>query len=105
MFSKEITEIISTTDSCIHSTNFVDPITQACTNNVEGSWKHVKRHLSAVNGSSAELLSGYLVEYLWRKRYIEKTDQLPLRSYYPTSLGSTLKIAKISQMYNFFPIL
>ncbi len=47
----------------------VDPITHACTNSVEGQWKHVKRKLSAVNGSSAELLSGYLDEYLWRERY------------------------------------
>ncbi len=31
--------------------------------------KNVKRKLSAVNGSSAELLSGYLDEYLWRERY------------------------------------
>ncbi len=47
----------------------VDPITHACINSVEGRWKHVKRQLSAVNGSSAELLSGYLDEYLWRERY------------------------------------
>ncbi len=52
-----------------HSTNFVDPITHACTNSVEGRWKHVKRKLGAVNGSSTELLSGYLDEYLWRERY------------------------------------
>ncbi len=31
--------------------------------------KHVERKISAVNGSSAELLSGYLDEYLWRERY------------------------------------
>ncbi len=47
----------------------VDPITHACTNSVEDRWKHVKWKLSAVNGSSAELLSGYLDEYLWRERY------------------------------------
>ncbi len=46
----------------------VDPITHACTNGVEDRWKHVKRKLSAVNGSSAELLSGYLDD-LWRERY------------------------------------
>ncbi len=52
-----------------HSTNFVDPITHACTNSVEGRWKHVKRKLGAVNGSSTELLSWYLDEYMWRERY------------------------------------
>ncbi len=31
-----------------------------------------------------------------------KTDQLPLRTYYHTSQRFTLKIAKISQIYNFF---
>ncbi len=50
------------------STNFVDPITHACTNSVEGRWKHVKRKLSAVNGSSAELLTGYLDEYEKKKK-------------------------------------
>ncbi len=47
----------------------MDPITHACTNSVESRWKYAKRKLSGFNGSSAELLSGYLDEYLWRERY------------------------------------
>ncbi len=101
MFSKEITEIISTTDSSIgflHSTNLVDPISHACTNRAEGRWKHVKRKLSAVNGSSAELLSR-------RERYGKNG---------PTAFENILShIAEIyskdrenqPNLYFFFPIL
>ncbi len=51
-----------------HSRNFVDPVTQACTNAAEGMWRRAKRKIVAVNGSSRELLASYLDEYLWRER-------------------------------------
>ncbi len=69
MFSKEIMEIISTTDSCIgflrerRVLRTLPPLGPECNE------RATEEKDSAVNGSSAELLSGYLDEYLWRERY------------------------------------
>ncbi len=107
MFSKEITEIISTTDSCIgflRERGVLRAIPPFCPECNERTAEEKDSGRGDKRAWRAELLSGYLDEYLWRGD-TEKMDQLPLRTYYPTSLRSTLKIAKISQIYNFFPIL
>ncbi len=101
MFSNEITEVISTTDLRLTS--------------VPTLWILLRMHAptaltadgSMLRGSSA-LLTEARLNYspgIWMNisggRDTEKPDQLPLRTYYHTSLRSTLKIAKISQIYNF----
>ncbi len=66
---------------------------------------------SMLRGSSA-LLTEARLNYspgIWMNisggRDTGRTDQLRLRTYYHTSLRSTLKVAKISQIYNFYSIL
>ena len=49
-----------------HSHNFVDPITQAHTQNIENLWWQVKRTLPSTHSSSDELYL-HLPEYIWRK--------------------------------------
>ena len=48
-----------------HSENYVDPISNACTNTVEGSWRHLKKSLptSVREGQ----YSGFLASFLWFK--------------------------------------
>ncbi len=46
-----------------HSRNFVDPVTNACTNCVENMWMHAKK-IRAANGSSTGLMPGYFDEFL-----------------------------------------
>ncbi len=52
-----------------HSVNFVDPITGAYTQSIEGSWYAAKRKLKRGHGTSRELFPSYLVEYMWRRKY------------------------------------
>jgi len=52
-----------------HSINFVDPVTGAHTNNVEGQWSQVKRKFRAMNGTSDALFDSYLLKYMWRKAH------------------------------------
>jgi ISXO2-like transposase domain len=52
-----------------HRLNFVDPVTGAHTNNVEGQWSHVKRKFRAMSGTSDALFDSYLLEYMWRKAH------------------------------------
>ena len=49
-----------------HSENYKDPITGACTNTIEGSWRHLKRSLP-LNVRKGDY-SPYLAEYLWRRK-------------------------------------
>ncbi|KAE8974598.1 hypothetical protein PF011_g24802 [Phytophthora fragariae] len=44
---------------------FVDPVTGAHTNRIEGAWEvRIKRHLKRMRGVRKELLAGYLDEFL-----------------------------------------
>ncbi|KAA3669764.1 uncharacterized protein DEA37_0006204, partial [Paragonimus westermani] len=45
-----------------HQTNFVDPITQACTNQVEAFWSRLKRRLKYISGSVGEMRWSHLDE-------------------------------------------
>ncbi|POM63393.1 Hypothetical protein PHPALM_21216 [Phytophthora palmivora] len=50
-----------------HEECFVDPVTGARTNRIEGAWEvHIKRHLKRMRGVRKELLTGYLDEFLWK---------------------------------------
>ncbi|ETO86348.1 hypothetical protein F444_00123 [Phytophthora nicotianae P1976] len=49
------------------SETYVDPVSGAHTNGVEGAWEiRIKRHLKAMRGMKKSLLPMYLDEYLWR---------------------------------------
>ena len=73
-----------------HSQNFVDPITGAHTQAIEGHWSCTKRMMrkQGVMNTSSDLFPSYMVECLWRRRYgdsdlFEKllehiTDKYPL---------------------------
>lgn len=55
-----------------HSRNFVDPLTGAHTNMIEGTWFHTKRHVKRGHGrvrSDGKALSIALYEFMWMKRY------------------------------------
>jgi transposase-like protein len=74
-----------------HTMNFVDPITGACTNHVEGFWKNAKQKNKAMSGTTAELLPSYLDEFQWRQMYGKKTSQVfdnilaQIAHYYPVN--------------------
>ena len=52
-----------------HSVNFVDPVTGAHTQMIEGHWSQVKRKYRQMNGTSDALFNSYLSEYIFRKHY------------------------------------
>lgn len=55
-----------------HSRNFVDPVTGAHTNTIEGTWFHTKRHVKRGHGRvrrDSKALSIALYEFMWMKRY------------------------------------
>ena len=52
-----------------HSRNFVDPVTGAHTNTIEGTWTHAKNFCLRTGGRrSTESLSRNLTEFMWRKQ-------------------------------------
>ena len=51
-----------------HSRNFVDPITGACTNLVEGMWGRAKQKFRKRWGTHRAMLDSYLCEFMWRSR-------------------------------------
>lgn len=51
-----------------HSKNFVDPTTQAHTNNVERQWRDI-RALVPKYGVRRKHFAGYLAEYLFKVKY------------------------------------
>jgi transposase-like protein len=59
---------IYTHDVVVHDTHFVHP---ACndihTQSVEGMWSRVKHVLKKMRGTSSDLLSTYLAEFMWRE--------------------------------------
>ena len=50
-----------------HTIEFKNPETGAHTNNIEGTWFHLKRSLPT-HGTSQELLGSYFAEIMWRKK-------------------------------------
>ena len=51
-----------------HSENFVDPITAAHTQNIEGTWNHAKSRNRKHFGTARGMVDSYLCEFMWRKR-------------------------------------
>lgn len=51
-----------------HSENFVDPVTGAHTQQIEGSWGIVKKRLRKGQTTNPELLETHLIESCWRRR-------------------------------------
>ena len=62
-----------------HTQNFVDPITNACTNQVESFWKRAKQKNKEMNGTDSELLPIYLDKFQYRQIYekiVESFDNI-----------------------------
>jgi len=59
-----------------HSENFVDPETGAHTQNIESSWRWMRRHLS--RGAHQENIAEHLCEFLWRRR-VRKLNEDPFK--------------------------
>lgn len=53
----------------IHERHFVDPETGLHTNNVEAYWQRCKRQFKRMYGTSRDLLSSHLDQFLWRERF------------------------------------
>ena len=53
----------------VHERHFVDPTTGIHTNNVENYWQRCKRRFKRMYGTSDELLSSHIDEFLWIERY------------------------------------
>lgn len=49
-----------------HEENFVDPVTGAHTQEIEGFWTHAKRKYKTARGFSADVRANYLDEIQWR---------------------------------------
>ncbi|RUS81879.1 hypothetical protein EGW08_010349 [Elysia chlorotica] len=53
----------------IHDQNFVDPVTGACTNQVECYWKNCKSKFKQMAGVQSTTLESHLDEFLWRQEF------------------------------------
>ena len=52
-----------------HSVNFVDPITFANTQLIEGTWSHFKARHKEERGTARDSLESYIAQFVWRKQY------------------------------------
>ena len=52
-----------------HSVSFVDPVTGVHTQHIESYWNRAKVKLKRMRGCHADMLPGYLDEFLWRERH------------------------------------
>ena len=50
-----------------HSKHYVDPVSKACTNTVEGKWNKLKKSIPRQGFRTDEVLQEYLGEQMWRK--------------------------------------
>lgn len=74
-----------------HTLNFVDPVTHATTNHIESIWQKAKQAHKRRYGTHRNLLSTYMAEFMWRRKFPEKAfEQLlvDIRQQYP--LGENL---------------
>ena len=61
-----------------HSKYYKDPISQVCTNMVEGMWGRVKLSLKRHKGVKRETLAQYIDEWMFRQQFVKKSNQSPL---------------------------
>jgi hypothetical protein len=55
-----------------HSENFVDPVSDAHTNTIEGLWEiRIKQHIKRMRGMERKELEAYLDEYMWRSWFFK----------------------------------
>ncbi|XP_065652712.1 uncharacterized protein LOC136079989 [Hydra vulgaris] len=59
-----------------HTTNFVDPVTQATSDHVEAFWSRIKQRLKFVCGSQGDLKWSRLDEAIYRGYFAFKTENL-----------------------------
>lgn len=59
-----------------HTYNFVDPVTNAHTQNVENSWKNAKIRNKKQHGTHRAMLDSYLCEWMWRQRNRVRNNNL-----------------------------
>lgn len=52
-----------------HSENFVDPETGAHTNAIESTWQKLKYRHKKEYGTSRNLLSDYIFQFVWKKEF------------------------------------
>lgn len=55
-----------------HRLHFRDPNTGVHTNLIEGTWAHAKRKIRKMYGTSNDLHSSYLSEFVWRRKFPER---------------------------------
>jgi len=53
----------------VHDQNFVDPVTGAHTNTIEGRWKYLRRHLPPCGLKQTLHYNSYVYEYVYRVKY------------------------------------
>ena len=82
-----------------HTQNFVDPTTNACTNQVESFWKRAKQKNKEINGTDSELLPSYLDEFQYRQIYgkkkVESFDNIlaHIAHFYPVNNWFTVHLS------------
>jgi hypothetical protein len=59
-----------------HQQNFIDPVTDACTNHVEAFWSRLKRRLKYIAGSVGEMRWSHLDEACYREWYGMKAESV-----------------------------
>ena len=52
-----------------HSINFVNPITQVHTQNIESTWTQAKKRMRNCMTTNTEMLDTHLAEFCWRKKF------------------------------------
>lgn len=52
-----------------HTCNFVDPVTEVCTNRVEGYWATMKRFCRLMGVMNSALLPEHLDHFMWMERF------------------------------------
>ncbi|CEF61523.1 Transposase, ISXO2-like domain-containing protein [Strongyloides ratti] len=62
-----------------HKYNFVDPLTNAHTQNIERVWRSVKERSKKHNGTHRSMLDGYMHEFSWRRKNKNNEFQSILR--------------------------
>ena len=63
-------QLAATTGTAVnHSLHFVDPLTGAHTQGVEGMWSSCKRMMREEQTMNSKLFATYLPEYMWRRKF------------------------------------